>query len=272
VRDPYAIYARYILGLRRLDRPAEPVEALTRGTAVHAAFERFSREHPDDLPDKAAEVFEAMLLEALQAAGMPRARMARERALAANLAPEVIDWERSRRDGARLLIEQRGTLTFPAMAGPFTITAKADRIEARADHADIIDFKTGGAPSAKMVLSGLSPQLTLTAAILAAGGFTDLGPLVPGDLIYVRVIGRRRPLIVESRKARPGEDLASDALAGLKRRVALFDNPSTPYRSWERPQFIGQFGGDYDHLARLWEWHVIGEAGEGGDDAGGVAE
>jgi len=28
------------------------------------------------------------------------------------------------------------------------------------------------------------------------------------------------------------------------------------------PQFIGRFGGDYDHLARLWEWGVIGGDGE----------
>ena len=80
------------------------------------------------------------------------------------------------------------------------------------------------------------------------------------------MIGRRQPLIIESRKGKAGEDPVGEALAGLKRRVALFDNPRTPYRSWERPQFIGQYGGDYDHLARLWEWHVIGEPGDASED------
>jgi ATP-dependent helicase/nuclease subunit B len=55
------------------------------------------------------------------------------------------------------------------------------------------------------------------------------------------------------------------ALEGLKRRVALFDNPSTPYRSWARPQFIGLRGEDYDHLARLWEWYVVGDGPENGE-------
>ena len=56
------------------------------------------------------------------------------------------------------------------------------------------------------------------------------------------------------------------ALEGLKRRVARFDQADTPYPSWAAPQFIGRYGGDYDHLARLWEWHVIGEGeGEGGE-------
>ena len=29
--------------------------------------------------------------------------------------------------------------------------------------------------------------------------------------------------------------------------------------------YICRYGGDSDHLARLWEWHVLGE-GDGGDD------
>ena len=48
------------------------------------------------------------------------------------------------------------------------------------------------------------------------------------------------------------------ALAGLKARVARFDDQTTPYLSWVAPQFMGNFGGNYDHLARVWEWHVAG--------------
>jgi ATP-dependent helicase/nuclease subunit B len=263
LRDPYGLYAREILKLRPLDRPDEPVEARARGIAFHAAFERFAREHPDELPAAAEDRFAGMLLEELRRAGMPRSRMTREHALAANVAPWVIAFERRRRPGGRLVIEQQGELTFSAPGGLFTLTAKADRIEARGAVADILDFKTGQAPSAKQVESGLSPQLTLTGAILAAGGFADLGPLTPGDLLYVRVNGGRIP---GSECPRGGDDpaaLAAEALAGLKRRVAHFDHEDTPYRSWARPQFIGRFGGDYDHLARLWEWFVMGDETNG---------
>jgi ATP-dependent helicase/nuclease subunit B len=263
VRDPYAVYARYILRLRPLERPDEPVDARARGTAVHAAFERFAAAHPD-----AAEThFATLLIEALVEAGLPEARLARERALAANLAPWAVALERRRRDGARLLIEQSGAHEFAAPGGAFTVTAKADRIELRDDGGDILDFKTGLAPSAKQVRSGLSPQLTLTGAILHHGGFASVGRLSPRELVYVRVGGGRVPGR-EDVRAGPGEslDLALQALEGLQRRVAHFDNEATAYISWAAPQFINQYGGDYDHLARLWEWHVIGEGdAEGGE-------
>ncbi len=172
----------------------------------------------------------------------------------------MIDFERRRRKGARLVIEQEGRHEFDAPGGRFMLTAKADRIEVRAGVADILDFKTGSPPSAKVVRAGLSPQLTLTAAILAAGGFADIGYIDPGELLYVRVSGGRIPGREDLRGA-PGESaqLAAEALAGLKRRVARFDQPQTPYPSWAAPQFIDRYAGDYDHLARLWEWHVIGE-------------
>jgi ATP-dependent helicase/nuclease subunit B len=267
VRDPYAIYARRILGLRPLERPDEPVEARIRGTAIHKAFERFAREHPHVLDTGAEPAFAALLIEELAAAGMPDARLTRERALARNVAPWVVAFEQRRRAGARLLIEQSGSHAFRTGRGAFTLTAKADRIELREGGADILDFKTGAPPSRRQVESGLSPQLTLTAAILHGGGFEGLGQTSPRELVYVRVSGGREPGLEIVRGAGAESlDMAQRALEGLKRRVAAFEDRKTAYVSWATPQFIGQFAGDYDHLARLWEWHVIGEADEAGGE------
>ena len=164
-----------------------------------------------------------------------------------------------------LHVEIQGEHAFATPGGTFTLTAKADRIEARDGGADILDFKTGQPPSAKEVRAGFAPQLTLTAAILAAGGFRDLGPGAPGDLVYVRVSGGRTPGR-EDILSDPGESpsLGAAAFEGLKRRIALFDDPSTPYVSWAAPKFVARQHSDYNHLARLWEWRVIGEADAGG--------
>ena len=279
IRDPYALYARKILGLRVLDRPNAPVDARARGTAIHAAFELFFRQYGMDLPDDAEAAFEACLVQALSDAGVSPAQMTRERALAANIAPWVIQFERRRRaDSPQIFVEEVGQAVFQTPQGPFTVTAKADRIEVRAKTAEVLDFKTGAPPSPKQVESGLSPQLTLTGAILAAGGFDAIGKVTPTALTYVRVSGRQKPgeeksALGAKSNAAEQSDLALERLGGL---ITRYDDPSKAYPSWAAPQFIGKFAGDYDHLARLWEWYVIGADGDEGDsgetgDGGGEA-
>jgi ATP-dependent helicase/nuclease subunit B len=267
IRDPYAVYARRILGLRQLERPDAPVEARARGTAIHAAFERFAREHPDVLPTEAEALFQAWLADELEKAGMPPPRMARERALARRLAAWSMAFERRRRQGgARLLIEQQGTLVFPVDGENFTVTAKADRMEVHDGVADVIDFKTGQPPSKDEVRGGFAPQLSLTGAIIARGGFADLGVIAPGELLYVRVSGGRKPGEEKSiANALESPAISDRALAGLEARVRLFRDPERGYLAKAAPKFIDDVS-DYDQLSRQWEWHVMGEA-EAGDGA-----
>ena len=59
-------------------------------------------------------------------------------------------------------------------------------------------------------------------------------------------------------------------MEGLVRRIARFDDPETPYLAWAAPQFISQHAGDYDHLSRLYEWHVMGEGAEEGGGMTGM--
>jgi ATP-dependent helicase/nuclease subunit B len=173
-----------------------------------------------------------------------------------------VDFERRRRPGAFMLVEQKGETSFDTPAGPFTLSARADRIEVRGPMADIVDFKTGAPPSKKQVTSGIAPQLTLTAAILARDGFTGAAGLTPNELLYVRVGGGRVPGSEERRDEGEAPAMAEEAFARLQALVERFDNPGTPYPSWQMPQYIARYGGDYDHLARLWEWYVLGEDGE----------
>lgn len=266
VRDPYAVYAQRILGLHRMDRPGASAEAMARGNAVHRAIERVVATWPDALPDDCADQIETFLREALDEAGFEDHAMARETPLARNCAVWLADWERERRRrGATLLIEQSGLLVFDAPFGPFTLTARADRIELDAHGAAVIDFKTGAPPSAKQVAQGFAPQLTLTAAILAEGGFApDAPPTAASELLYVKVTGRKTPgETIDVGKVTRNQPLTADQLAErqlahFKDWVAAFDDEARPYVSWAAPQFMGNFGGNYDHLARVWEWHVIG--------------
>lgn len=266
VRDPYAVYAQRILGLKKLDRPDASAEAMARGNAIHKAVEQAALAWPDALPDDCADQIEDFIKTALTAEGFDDHVMARETPLARNCARWLAEWERERRArGVTLVIEQSGRMTFAAPFADFTVTAKADRIEVGEDGAAVIDFKTGQTPSPKQVAQGFAPQLTLTAAILADGGFAPHAPAVEaGELLYVKLTGRKTPgAVIDAAKMTRTQPLTAAQLAErqlelFKDWVARFDDEATPYPSWLAPQHMGNFGGNYDHLARVWEWHVIG--------------
>ncbi len=260
VRDPYAIYAKRILKLRPIDRPNEPVEARQRGTAIHKSVERFVAE---DVPlgDEGTRRLTGLLEQELAATHLSPAQMALQRPLLPGMAAGFVDFEATRRAARpRIRIEQDGKHTFTTGRGDFTVTARADRLEVREDGADIIDFKTGGHASVKQVLAGFYPQLTLTAAILRRGGFDGIAAGTPvGDMVYVRLSPDKTAVRPVRDKATGNDDLAEIALARLKSRILAFDDPKKGYKSWTAPQFLKGRGGDYDQLARLYEWYVLGD-------------
>ena len=155
-----------------------------------------------------------------------------------------------------VLTEQTGRLTFNAPRGAFTLTAKADRIEKIGTAAvAILDYKTGSPPSMKQVTTGLSPQLTLEAAIALDGGFAGLTPQTVEELVYVALKGSSiagDELVLDFDKSSADEQ-AAIAKAGLEKFVASFDAPDMPYLSKPRV-LLERFAGDYDHLARVKEW------------------
>ncbi len=266
-RDPYGVWARDILRLYRLDRPDEPVESKARGTAIHTAFERFAEAWADGEPADSPAVFERLYLDALVAQGLPRSALARERALARETAQWATQLERSRRaDGRAIHVEREGRLPLPVEGRTITLTAKADRIEITPEgQGHVLDFKTGGAPSAKQISTGFSPQLTLTMAILTAGGFEGLLPEA-GDLTYLKVTGRMPPgeVIIRGKAGDESATAAAEAYEGVLKLLALYQDPARGYLSRTAPQFVKTWAGDHDHLARVFEWSTGGE-GEAGE-------
>ena len=90
----------------------------------------------------------------------------------------------------------RGEIPIPLDSDRnFMLSARADRIERRHDgRFAILDYKTGQPPTGKQVRMGLSPQLTLEAAILRAGGFDGhCGGRLGQRAGYVRLSGNNPP-------------------------------------------------------------------------------
>lgn len=264
IRDPYSIYARHILKLKVLDPIDADPGAADRGIVVHEVLERFIGKWPEELPDKALEklleigskVFEEeMSNPALRAFWWPRFE---------RIAEWFIENEKVKRGEGRLPIatETVGEMSFKAPGGAFTLKARADRIDRSATGGlAIIDYKTGSVPSKKQMQIGLTPQLTLEAAMAAGGHFAGVEEEVVSELVYMKLSGGREAG-KESGVTEGVEALADGALKGLKDRIAAFDEVDTPYLSRPVPMFSRRFG-DYDHLARVKEWMA------GDDDGGG---
>ena len=112
---------------------------------------------------------------------------------------------------------------------------------------------------------GLSPQLTLEAAILRGGGFAniDAGSSV-GELAYVRISGNNPPgehkaleLKIKNETPQSPDEAADYARAQLEALIRRFDNPEQPYRSLVLSMWTARYG-DYDNLARVKEWSAAG--------------
>jgi ATP-dependent helicase/nuclease subunit B len=179
------------------------------------------------------------------------------------------EWEAGRRrDIAAIAAEIRGEIKIPLdNARIFTLSARADRIERHRDGSyAILDYKTGQPPTGKQVRMGLSPQLTLEAAILREGGFADIdaGASV-GELAYVRLSGNNPPgehkaleLKIKQSDTPQLPDAAADyARAQLEALIRRFENPDEPYRSLVLSMWTARYG-DYDNLARVKEWSAAG--------------
>jgi ATP-dependent helicase/nuclease subunit B len=272
LRDPYTIYAKYILRLDALDPVDMPLSAADRGSAIHDALGEFTQDFAARLPDDPARVLRdigekhfAPLMERPEARALWWPRFQR-------IARWFAEWELARREGIEAITaETRGRIEILLDDGRvFHLSARADRIERhRGGGYAILDYKTGQPPTGKQVRMGLSPQLTLEAAILREGGFPgiDAGAEV-SQLVYVRLSGNNPPgeerilelKIKPSDESQPPDTAAADARRKLEALIRAFDDEQQAYTSLNLPMWANRYG-SYDDLARIKEWSAAGGLG-----------
>jgi ATP-dependent helicase/nuclease subunit B len=256
IANPYAIFAERILGLEPLPVLGREPDAALRGQIVHDALSRFAKAYPDRLPqDTHAELMAFATAALADYTGSPR--------VAAFWAPRFArfagwfaETEPQRRAGVRRChAEVEGAIVLEGPAGPFTLKARADRIDVGAGGLLITDYKTGANLQglASRAIQGAAPQLPLEAAIAAGGGFTGLDVGTVAVLRYISASGGEPPGHEQDLKTADVGALARAAQDGLARLIAQFDREATPYRAVRRARFNYDYD-DYAHLARVAEW------------------
>lgn len=266
IRDPYAIYARKILRLEPLPDFARQADPPLRGTLFHEAIGNWNKLQPHSLlPD----CFELLIAEG-------------KKTFAPFMGdPEISSfwWPRFKRM-ARWLCENEpalrqsllhvnseisGQLEFEINDIPHKLTVRADRIDQlENDGSQIIDYKTGIPPSGKQVVSGLSPQLPLEAAILLGGGFDQLAKPSNIQLLYIQISGGLQPgkiVAVEPPENMNVKDLAQKHLNGFKSLLGKYANSAQHYLPRVMP-LKDQDEQEYDHLSRFKEWMLAAKINE----------
>ena len=248
IRDPYATYARYILGLRPLDLPGRDPDALERGNALHKVMERFAPALGDVRGQAALDLLERIAREELDRHVPWPATRALWLARLMRVAPALVEGEAARQADARpLMIEARGARDMAAP--PFRLTAKADRIDRAEDGTlRIYDYKSGTPPSDRQIRA-FALQLPLTAEIARAGGFPGIDPAEVTRLDY---IGLGSGAIVRSVVEGVHEQTAR-AWERLATLIGAHCHPAMGFMARQRPSLLS-YASDYDHLSRHGEW------------------
>jgi ATP-dependent helicase/nuclease subunit B len=277
-RDPYAIYAEFVLNLKELPKLAAPMSIRIMGTLIHEVLAHFCLNHPiGPLPEDAGRRLTAMLRDAFAedlndpefaAFAWPRIEAA---------AAFYIDFEARRRSGlVRIDVEIRGELPITLIDGStFKLSATADRVEHRQDgKLNLIDYKTGTPPGMNEVLVGFAPQLTLEAAMARRGAFNVAPGTEVAEALYVKLRsktgGEEKPLVFGKAKAKDTDaaapsvgDVAETHFQALIDLLNQFRDAATAYPPRPFPKFAARYN-VYDHLARVKEWSL-------GRDEGGAA-
>lgn len=260
--DPFAFYARKMLGLSALDAVDADPSAAWRGTAVHRILQLWALEDGRD-PAK-LEARAVSLLQQADAHPLMRALWA-PRLLAAVrwIAAQVVQ---DQMDGRTIaLVEQKGVAEIAGV----TLNGTADRIDRLSDGTwAIVDYKTGKPPKAKQVQAGFAMQLGLLGLILEHGGFADQNVTgLAGAFEYWSLgkkgedfgyrdspadpVGKRGKIITA--------DFTTGALDSFTDAVGRWLTGEEPFTAKLHPEIPTYT--DYDHLMRLEEWY--GRGGNG---------
>jgi len=249
IRDPYTVYARYVLGLRPLDPLIPVADARMRGNVLHAALERFVVASKTGLPKNPEHLYNQCIDAALQANVPWPATRALWRHHFIRARNFFLESEAARRRiGAPYATEITGARVVHGEAFDLTLTAKADRIDITPSGGAIIyDYKAGN-PEAKAKIKAFKVQLPLEGAIAEAQGFEGLNADHVAGLSLLYFGSKAGELEFE-----PEDPVMVDVWRRVAGFLSLYQRAETGYGARLRPELIF-FEGDYDHLSRRGEW------------------
>ncbi|MAS86658.1 MAG: double-strand break repair protein AddB [Micavibrio sp.] len=268
--DPYAVYAKYILGLRKMDDLEQEQDHAQKGSLVHDTLFEYVQAHKSDWPITAKQEMLDIFHRLCKDEGIQRPELLpwypRFLVMLDWFVQHENDWRKTGAYPAAL--EVKGAYVFQTAQGDFTIEAKADRIDKMSDGSlAIIDYKTSKTLSESKVKKGFLPQLPLEGLIAQKGTFDNLSASVAA-LQFWKIIGAESESgdVIDINKGKAIDALIEEAEAGLRTLVEVFEQDNTPYYSLPDENNMPLYQ-DYAHLARVKEWANENDSDSDGGDA-----
>ncbi|GHA47650.1 double-strand break repair protein AddB [Amylibacter ulvae] len=249
VRDPYAIYAKHVLGLRKLDAVGQEPDALVRGISIHSFLENFIADVATDQDNLNTNYFinlaETVLERDVPWPAMQRLWLARLQ----RVAQWFVDGEVDRQKFGTVIAQERcGKFYDPEL--DFTLSVQADRIDMdNAGNYAIYDYKAGKPPAPKDI-ANFDKQLQLEAAIASQGKFDDLGAAKIVHLEYIGMHQDQETRIVDIEKT-PIDQVWEE----FRSLIHAYKLAQSGFTARDKLLNENDFS-DYDHLSRKGEWEI----------------
>lgn len=266
LKDPYGLYAREILRLRKLDDIEKPIDAAAKGSLLHSVLEQFSLEFKSTIPaDAKAHLIDHARAHIENLGEDPTIWSfwwPRFEKICDWIIAHEKDW-RSLYKARPIALECEGRLELQTARTQFTLSGKIDRIDLMGDgRCAIIDYKSGGTYSAAKMLNGTYPQLPLEALMLEGHAFAEYGITgkTTASLQYWILSGGKQAGNVQSLDADtmkiPMPELIENTRIGLENLVEAFADENVPYICLPKAHAQPLFN-DYEHLERIQEWAAL---------------
>lgn len=260
MRDPYSIYAEYILKLKALNDLDQKKEACDFGNIVHEMLEEFNDKYNGkEYPDNAAELLMNLGLQKFSENNIGDEVKTFWKPRLKKMIDIVVKHEKEcRPEILHIFNEVKGEIEFEGKEGSFYVTGKADRINQNTDGSlCIIDYKTGEGRSSDSIENCISPQLPVEALIAQYAGYkkdcdppVKVAPGVVSGLQYWALKGKEGAL-----KADKSQNSVRNIKKALQDLIDDFDKESHAYVAKPIQGLQGQYD-NYDHLSRFLEWAV----------------
>lgn len=260
-RDPYFIFAKHILNLRKLDDIEADISIADYGNIIHEILEEFYKSNPRKFPNDAKEKLLKLGKEKFETQNITPAIFAFWRGKFEKIIDWICEYETKNREGVVYsYVEKWGSYGFKVNNGEFEVYAKADRIDETSDgKLKIIDYKTGSIKSKNEIYECYAPQLPLEAIIAQNNGFEEIDAKEVEEMDYWKLSGSRDGSKVAKFNSNV-EELLDSTIEKITEMINKFDDKNTGYESRPNPKFAPKYS-DYNHLARVAEWASSAEDG-----------